>query len=326
MKRRDFLKGLTALGTFSALSGLGDWESGIYAAQEGFPNKPIKFVSPFSAGSGNDMDTRAIAPFLKKHLGQSIIIENIPGAEGKIGLTKVFKCPPNGYTIINPGMPAPIILELLDPTDFNVKEYTHIFAWAKENQALTVNSESWKTLDDFLKEARKRRVTLGITGKRSVAYVNALSFLTGTGIMDNINWVIYGGGGESVASLAGKHIDCAISTIASASSLIRANRIRPLMVIGEERDISLPDVPIPKDLGDDFKIFPVIRGAFGPPKMRMETVKLLEKAFARAIKEKDFLDWAQRMQKNIVSMDSEAYKKSTVSQYDWLAKRTDLLR
>jgi tripartite-type tricarboxylate transporter receptor subunit TctC len=159
-----------------------------------------------------------------------------------------------------------------------------------------------------------------------VAYVNALSFLTGTGIMDNINWVIYGGGGESVASLAGKHIDCAISTIASASSLIRANRIRPLMVIGEERDISLPDISIPKDLGYDFKIFPVIRGAFGPPKMPIGTVNILEKAFANAIKEKDFLDWAQRMQKNIVSMGSEAYKKSTVSQYDWLAKRMDLLR
>jgi len=62
-----------------------------------------------------------------------------------------------------------------------------------------------------------------------------------------ISWVIYGGGGESVASLAGKHIDCAISTVASANSLIRANRIRPLLVIGEERDISLPDIAIPEE-------------------------------------------------------------------------------
>ena len=326
MNRRDFLKGITALGTFPTLNEFSKWDSNSYAAQEAFPTKPIKFVSPYSAGSGNDMDTRAIAPYLKKYLGQSIIIENIPGAEGKIGLTRVFKSPPNGYTIINPGMPAPIILELVDQTDFKVKEFTHIFAWAKENQALTVNSDSWKTLDDFLKEARKRKISLGITGKRSVAYVNALSFFTGMGIMDNINWVIYGGGGESVASLAGKHIDCAISTIASANSLIRANRIRPLLVIGEERDISLPDTAIPKELGYDIKIFPVIRGAFGPPKMPIEMVKVLEKAFANAIKEKDFLDWAQRMQKNIVSIGSEAYKKSTVSQYDWLAKRTDLLK
>jgi len=326
MKRRDFLKFTTAFGTFTALSGISNWDSNSYAAQETFPTKPIKFVSPYSAGSGNDMDTRAIAPFLKKYLGQSIIIENVPGAEGKIGLTKVFKSPPNGYTIINPGMPAPIILELVDQADFKVREFTHIFAWAKENQALTVNSDTWKTLDDFLKEARKRKISLGITGKRSVAYVNALSFLTGMGIMDNINWVIYGGGGESVASLAGKHIDCAISTIASANSLIRANRIRPLLVIGEERDISLPDIAIPRELGYDIKIFPVIRGAFGPPKMPIESVKVLEKAFANAIKEKDFLDWAQRMQKNIVSIGSEAYKKSTISQYDWLAKRTDLLK
>jgi tripartite-type tricarboxylate transporter receptor subunit TctC len=113
MRRRDFLKGLTAFGTFSTCSGIYDWGSRSYAAQGGFPNKPVRFVSPFSAGSGNDMDTRALAPFLEKHLGQSVIIENIPGAEGKIGLTKVYKRPPDGYTIINPGMPAPIILELI---------------------------------------------------------------------------------------------------------------------------------------------------------------------------------------------------------------------
>jgi len=326
MKRREFLKWVATCGAACAGTGIHDCFSRVYAEKEVFPNKPIKFVSPFSAGSGNDLDTRAIAPFLQKHLKVSFIIENMPGAEGKIGLLKVWKAPPDGYTIINPGMPAPIILELLYQTEFKVKEFTHIFAWAKENQVLTVHSESWKTLEEFLKEARKRKISMGVTGKGSVAYVNALSFLIGMGIMENVNWVFFGGGGETVATLAGKHIDCGISTIASASSLIKANKIRPLMVIGEERDIGFPDTPIPKDLGYDFKIFPVIRGAFGPPKMSIEKIKVLEQAFSNAIKEKDFLEWAKRMQKNIVGMDSEACRKSTEAQYEWLAKKVDLLK
>ena len=326
MKRREFLKWVACLSAISAGRHVFDRSEKAYAQKEVFPGKPIKFVSPFSAGSGNDLDSRAITPFLQKHLNVSVIIENVPGAEGKIGLTRVWKSPPDGYTIINPGMPAPIILELLYDTEFKVKEFTHIFAWAKENQVLTVNAESWKTLDEFLGEARKRKISLAITGKGSVAYVNALSFFIGTGIMENVNWVIFGGGGESVATVAGKHVDCAISTVASASSLIKAKRIRPLMVIGEERDISLPEMPVPKDLGFDFRIFPIIRSAFGPPKMPTEKVKVLEQAFAKAIKEKDFLEWAKRMQKNIVAMDSEACKRSTQEQYEWLAKRVDLLK
>jgi len=83
------------------------------------------------------------------------------------GVEEKSKSPPNGYTIINPSMPAPIILELVDQADFKVREFTHIFAWAKEDQALTVKSDTWNTLDDFLKEARKRKFSLGITGKRS---------------------------------------------------------------------------------------------------------------------------------------------------------------
>lgn len=326
MKRREFLKLVATCGAVSAGVGIYDWFSRVYAEKGVFPNKPIKFISPFSAGSGNDLDSRSIAPFLEKHLKVSVIIENIPGAEGKIGLGKAWKAPPDGYTIINPGMPAPIILELLYHTEFKVKEFTHIFAWAKENQVLTVHSESWKTLEEFLKDARKRKISLGVTGKGSVAYVNALSFLIGMGIMENVNWVFFGGGGETVTTLAGKHIDSGISTIASASSLIKAQKIRPLMVIGEERDIAFPDMPIPKDLSFDFKIFPVLRGAFGPPKMSIEQIKVLEQAFANAIKEKDFLEWAKRMQKNIVSMGSEACRKSTERQHEWLAKQVELLK
>ncbi len=326
MKRREFLKWVVGWGAVVVESQTFDFCGTANAQKDAFPTKTIKFVSPFSAGSGNDLDSRAITPFLEKHLKTSVMIENVPGAEGKIGLGRVFKTQPDGYTIINPGMPAPIVLELFYDTEFKVREFTHIFAWAKENQVLTVHSESWKTLDEFLQEARKRKITLAITGKGSVAYINALSFLIGTGIMDNVNLVIFGGGGESVATLAGKHVDCAISTVASASSLIKSKKIRPVMVIGEERDISLPEMPIPKDLGFDFKIFPIIRSAFGPPKMPVDRVKVLEHAFANAIKEKEFLEWAKRMQKNIVAMDSEACKRSTQEQYEWLAKKIDLLK
>jgi tripartite-type tricarboxylate transporter receptor subunit TctC len=95
-----------------------------------FPQKPVRFIVPYAAGSGNDIQTRALAPYLEKHLGGTVTIENRPGADGRLGLNEAWKSAPDGYTIINAGMPTPIINEKLFPVNYKTKEFTHIYAWS----------------------------------------------------------------------------------------------------------------------------------------------------------------------------------------------------
>src|SRR5512146_773932 len=88
-----------------------------------FPKKPVRFIVPYPAGSGNDIQTRALAPYLEKHLGGTVTIDNRPGADGRLGLNEAWKSAPDGYTLINAGMPTPIINEKLFPVNYKTKEF-----------------------------------------------------------------------------------------------------------------------------------------------------------------------------------------------------------
>src|SRR3972149_10600837 len=88
------------------------FNSGITIAKSlDFPTKPIRFIVPYVAGGGNDAHTRGISPYVEKHLGPEarIIIENKPGASGRIGLNEAWKSARDGHTLINSGWPTPLI-------------------------------------------------------------------------------------------------------------------------------------------------------------------------------------------------------------------------
>jgi tripartite-type tricarboxylate transporter receptor subunit TctC len=129
-----------------------------------YPQRPIRLIVPYVAGSGNDIQSRGIAPYVEKHLGARLVIENKPGAGGRIGMNDAWKAPPDGYTLINPGMPAPAIVEQLFSVNFRCREFTHIFAWSFDNSVLVVNSETWKTAKEFLAAARTNTLSGGHAG------------------------------------------------------------------------------------------------------------------------------------------------------------------
>ena len=106
--------------TLAILSGISSLAWGKEAI---FPQKPVRFIVPYSAGSGNDIQTRGVLPYLEKYLGGRVIIENRPGADGRLGMNEAWKSKPDGYTIVNAGMPTPLINEKLfsvtiQPPDF----------------------------------------------------------------------------------------------------------------------------------------------------------------------------------------------------------------
>src|SRR5262245_43360588 len=97
-------------------------------AQDAWPNKPLKIVSPFPAGGTSDVMARLVAEPLTKELGQQVIVENIGGAGGTIGTLRASKMPPDGYTIIQTGVGQNAVAHGLDPKlgYDSMKDFIHI--------------------------------------------------------------------------------------------------------------------------------------------------------------------------------------------------------
>ena len=128
------------------------WES-IRAA---FPKRTIKIIT----GPGReDADVREIAPYVQKYLGVDVLVENIAGFWGKVAFEKFQMTEPDGYTLISYTFPRSIIIENMSKTNFRTKDFTPIFAWSVGSQLLVVPPDTYKTFDEFLKDAKTRTLT-----------------------------------------------------------------------------------------------------------------------------------------------------------------------
>lgn len=294
------------------------------ARGSGFPQKPVKIVVGSAAGGGVDAEVRGIVPYLKKYLGVSVITENQPGAGGKIAFEKLMKQKPDGYSLMADTFPRGIIIEHMEKVDFRVKDYTPVFAWSLTNQLLVVNADTWKTTADFLKAAKVRTLSGGLSGRGSTSHLTGLIAMDALGI--KVNWVPYEGSGESLPALAGKHLDFTIAVVTSALPLIKAGRLRPLLLFGEERDSYLPDVPVPKDLGYNMTLIMPIRGVYASPKTPPAIVKVWEEAFSKTVKDAEFLEWAKRRQILIRPLNAKEFDKVTRETYLTVEKFQQLLK
>lgn len=276
-----------------------------------FPSKPIRFIVPYAAGSGNDIQSRGLQPYLEKHLGGRIVIDNRPGADGRLGMNDAWKSAPDGYTFINAGMPTPVINEKMYPVNYRTKEFTHIYAWSQDNICLVVNAEVFKKPHDFINEARLRTMAGGITGIGSVSQIAGLSLADAAGFKP-VNWVPFKGGVETMTNLAGKHIDFGVTTTSSAQALVDAGKLMVVLIYSQEKDPMFPKAPLPKDLGLNLTAMPVVRGALAPPGLKPAIANILRQAFAKAVKEPDFISWAKRARVEISPMNHEQFLKYTI--------------
>ena len=290
-----------------------------------YPRKPIRFVVPYAVGSGIDINARGIAPYLEKHLGVNILVDNRPGADGRIGVNDAWKAAPDGYTLVNPAMPIPIISEKLYQVNYRTREFTHIFAWSVDNVVLVVNSETWKTPEEFIAAAKAKTLSCGITGVASVSYLAGLS-LGDAANFKPVNWVPFTGGAETMTALAGKHIDFGITTCSSARGLVDAGKLRPLLIFANEKDSVFPNAPLPREIGLTLTAMPTVRGAMAPPGLSPQIVTILGQAFAKAIKEPEFLAWAQKIRIQILPINHEQYLAYTLSVEKEIVKHLDKIK
>ena len=279
------------------------------------PSKTITIISIAAAGGTSDQQIRAISIYLAKHLnGVKFLVENDPGASGKIAYEKAYKAKPDGYTLLNFNLPAPIITELTDKgVRYKTADFVPIYAISTVPNVLVVHPDTWKTIDEFVQEGQKRTLSIGTTGNKTANYLQAVAFAEATKIKANM--VPFGGGSESTQTLAGKHIDAVVTPVLSAFALVRAGKLRPLIVMSDEPDNTFPGVPLSKDSKWEISCFPLMGTYVAPPNSPPDKVKILEDAFAKALKEPAFLDWAKKVSLELTPMDSAKVKAITAQAY-----------
>lgn len=238
--------------TFAALAAIA-LTAGPAAAQ--YPNKPITAIVPFAAGGPTDVVTRLVTEHMSRTLGQQIVVENIGGAGGTIGMTRAATAAPDGYTIAVGNMgtqsAAPALYPNLkyDPatsfTQISVVNYTPQTIVSKKD----LPPKSLKELLDYLK-ANSEKLNYGHAGVGSISYVSGFVFNAQFGFKPAM--VAYKGTGPALNDLVGGQIDYLVDQSMNVIPQITAGTIKAYAVAHPERIAALPDVPTTKELGVDF--------------------------------------------------------------------------
>ena len=222
------------------------------SAQQGaYPAKPVKLVIPYPPGGGTDITGRAMAQKLSEFLGQSVVIENKPGATGMIGAASVAKSAPDGYTVLFGAASEMAINASLfktmtyDPrTDFEPVTLVATFPLVFIAPATT--NQSLKELIEAAR-AKPNSVSYGSIGSGSPQHLAAelLSSMAKARFLH----IPYKGSGPLVQDAVGGHVDMAVSSVPPAVPLVRAGKLRALAVTSSARSQALPDVPTMAELG-----------------------------------------------------------------------------
>ena len=221
------------------------------AFAQAFPDKPIKFVVPFTAGSGTDIVARTVAEPMSRALGQPIVVENKPGAGGTLGAAQVAKSAPDGYTLLvhSAGHVAnPAIYNNL-PYD-TAKDFVGITPLASLPNVLIVSpAKGWKSPQDMVAQARANpgKLNYGSAGIGSATHMNAEIFRD-SAKFDAVH-VPFKGTPEAMTETATGRVDFFFAPLSSALPLIKDGRLQALAVGTPQRSPVLPNVPTTVEAG-----------------------------------------------------------------------------
>ena len=233
-------------------------------AQQSYPAKPIRIVVPYAAAGGTDTVTRLLAQKMTDSVGQQIVVENRPGANGIIGSDLVAKSAPDGYVLLmttNALTTNPWLYKL--PYD-SEKDFAPITITAAADNLLAVHpSLPAKNVKDLIALARQRpgQLVIAASGAGQPSHLSG-ELLKQMAKID-LTTVQYKGTGASLADLAGGHVMITFASVPGLAPLVRTGKLRALAVSGPKRNSSL--FPLPP-IGE--KTGPVWRGGgfglFGP--------------------------------------------------------------
>ena len=221
-------------------------------AQSTYPNRPIKFIAPFPPGGTSDVLGRIMAQKLSDALGQSVIVENRPGASGNIGHDIAAKSAPDGYTLLLSNSSTVVNNpHLFKQMSFDwYKDFSPISMVAIAGLVLVVHpSVPVKSVSELtaLAKSKPGQLNFGSGGKGIQSHISGEMYKTAANV--DIVHIPYKGTGVAVADLVAGQIHMVFSDMAPAVPFIKANKLRALAVTSPQRSTTLPELPTMIELG-----------------------------------------------------------------------------
>lgn len=245
------IKRLTAVTAFAVTLAMG---ASAPALAETWPDPktPIRLIVPFTPGGTTDIMGRLIAEGLTEELGTTVIVENIPGANGNIGVSSLLRSKPDGNTLML-GTPGGMIVNqyiypnlAYDPK----KDLAHVALIADlPNVVMTHANSGINSVDDLVKRGKevKDGLSFGSPSVGASGHISSELFLIQAGF--SAVHVPYKGSSPMLTDLVGGNTDFTIDQISSALPFIQSGHLKPLAVTSDERSHALPAVPTLRELG-----------------------------------------------------------------------------
>jgi len=283
------------IASLSAWTCVGFIGSGTVHAAEKYPVKPIVCIVAVEAGADGDVLVRPVMQRVSKILGQPILIVNKPGGGSSIGYRELHGAKPDGYTI---GWGSATIitnkLQGVSPLDYH--DFTQLGGYATFFPIVIGSTKSkiqFKTIQEAIAYAKANpgKLNMSTAGVGQSWWVAAMSFIGGTGL--NVNTIPQpGAGAMTVAQVAGGHAELGVAALGSAKSMIESGQVKFLATLGDARAPAPYDkIPTVRELGYDVS-WESTNFVMGPPKMPKEIVTILANAIEKAVKDPEYIKFA----------------------------------
>lgn len=259
------------------------------ALAQQFPSKPIRIITPVIAGSAPDLRVRQIAPKVAEALGQPLVVDNRPGANGAIGAREAAKAAPDGHTLFNANINN-VMNDLLapDPSCRLNRELVAITDVALAPLIMVVNpSVQASSLREYiaLAKSKPKGLTYATGGSGSVIQLLAERIKAAAGI--DVVEIPYKSLGADLPNLLAGHVDTGFNVLLTLGPHIRSGKLRALAVTGQRRLSALPEIPTMAEAGLPGMEATVWNGIFAPAGTPRPVIALLHETLARALNAPD---------------------------------------
>jgi tripartite-type tricarboxylate transporter receptor subunit TctC len=222
------------------------------SAAQDYPSRPVRVIVPFGAGGPTDALARIVAQRMSVALGQTVLVENVTGASGTVGIARVVRSTPDGYSIILGNWPAFVVASMTTTISYDVLADFEPIAQMPNNPYVVVSKNELPAKD--LKElvahlkANPGKVSVGTGGAGTGQHVSGVYFQKATGT--EFTFVPYRAGSSNVMrDLVAGHIDLTFDQAISALPYVRNGQVRAYAITAKSRIASAPDIPTVDEAG-----------------------------------------------------------------------------
>ncbi|KAG1467336.1 hypothetical protein G6F57_013063 [Rhizopus arrhizus] len=220
-------------------------------AAEGYPNRPLRLIAPSSPGGILDITSRIVGKKLSERLGQPVVVENVPGAAGILGMQSLLRAEPDGYTMVmGSSGPNAVNYTLYSKLPYAMSDFAPVARIITMPNALVVHANApVKPLAEFRDYARGKQGNLSM----AVSMIGTSGHLGGELLKNRLEFtavtVPYKGAAPATNDLVAGQVDFTVENVITVAPLVKAGRLRALAVTTRERSQILPDVPTLKEAG-----------------------------------------------------------------------------